>query len=456
MKNKITNRFLLFSMLATIMVIFFSTVMIYLLVSGKDADIENPKAITLVFSNYITRNSSGDFDISKEGKAVLDKKSGWLQLLDVNGKEVYSYNKPIYIKEKYKPYELIDDFLYSRMGYVNYVSNYQDYTIFTGFSNKNLSKLVIDNSDNIGNTLLIGGLMILLVGFLTYIIMGRIFSKKITGPIDIIIQSIDNLDRFEKNDQEVKNQGMFEKVFENLRALQSRLQQAKTREKEFENQRNEWIANISHDLKTPLSSISGYSEIMADQRYNLSSAEIIKYSEIIRKQTKYIENLISDLSLELKIKSMEEVLKLEKINMNIFIKEQIILILNNCQYANRDISYEEKDELFYYLDKELFARALTNLITNALKHSGDKAKVKVTLEKISEGNGKISITDEGKGISSEILDRIFVRYYRGEDAVRYEGTGLGMSIAKSIIEAHGGNIRVESIEGKGTTVTIYL
>lgn len=456
MKNKITNRFLLFSMLATTIVIFSSTVLIYLMVSGKDADIENPKAITLAFPSYITRNSGGIFDISEEGRELLEKKSGWLQLLDENGQEVFSYNKPLGIKVKYKPYELIDDFLYSRMGYVNYVSKYDEYTILTGFSNKNLSKLVIDNSDNLANTMLISGLMILIVGLITYIVMGRIFSKKITGPIDMIIQSIDNLDRFDKNDQLIKNQVMFEKVFENLRALQIRLQQAKTREKEFENQRNEWMANISHDLKTPLSSISGYSEIMADQRYELSSSEIKKYSEIIKKQTKYIENLINDLSLELKVKSMEEVLKIEETNLNIFIKEQIILILNNCQYANRDISYEEKGELYYSLDKELFARALTNLITNALKHSGDKADVKVILERISDGHGKILITDYGKGISGNVLDRIFFRYYRGEDTVENEGTGLGMSIAKSIIEAHGGRIRVDSIEGKGTTVTIDL
>lgn len=456
MKNKITNRFLLFSMLATTIVIFFSTVIIYILIAGKDADIENPKAITLLFSSYITKNSDDEFDISEAGKSILDRQSAWIQLLDVNGKEVYSYNKPLNIKEKYKPYELIDVFLYSRMGYVNYVSNFGDYTIFTGFSDKNLSKIVIDNSDNLNNTIFIYGLMITIVGLLTYIIMGRIFSKKITGPIDIIIQSIDNLDRLDKNDLVVNNQGMFEKVFDNLRALQSRLQLAKIRENEFENQRNEWIANISHDLKTPLSSIAGYSEIMADQRYNLSSAETIKYSEIIKKQTKYIENLISDLSLEQKIKSMEDVLKKQKTNLNIFLKNQIILILNNCQYANRDISFEEAGELFFDIDRELFARALTNLITNALKHSGDKAKVKVTLERISEGHGKICIVDEGKGISRKILEKIFIRYYRGEDAVEFEGTGLGMSIAKNIIEAHGGEITVDSIVGKGTNVTIDL
>lgn len=456
MKNRITNRFLLFSMMATMIVLFFSAVIILFMISGKDADIDNPKTITLVFSNYISKNTEGDFKISEEGKTILNKKSGWVQLLDDNGKEVYSYNKPSEIRDKYKPYELIDAFLYSRMGYVNYVSNFEDYTIFTGFPDSDLSKLVLDNSDNKVDTLLIFGLVFFFVGILTYIIMGRIFSKKITGPIDLIIQSIDNLDRLNKKDLDVKNHGMFDNVFVNLRALQSRLQLAKTKEREFEKQRDEWIANISHDIKTPLSSISGYSEIMADEKYDLSPAEIIKYSEIIQKQTKNIENLICDLSLELKIKSMEDVLKKQTIKLNSFIKDLIIYILNNYQYAHRDISFEEKGELFFDIDGELFGRAITNLITNALKHSGEKAKVKVILEKTSAGHGKIKIIDNGKGISNCMLEKLFVRYFRGENIEEIDGTGLGMSIAKNVIEAHGGRIFVDSEEGKGTIITIVI
>lgn len=283
MKNKITRRFLLYSILATIIVILCSISIIILMISGKDADVENPRTLTLVFSNYILKNSDGSLKLSDEGMTILKKKSAWVQLLDANGQEVFSYNKPINIKDKYKPYELIDDFLYSRLGYINYVSNYEDYTVFTGFPDKDFTKFVIDTSDNKEEIILTFCLIIFLVGLLTYTIMGRIFSEKITGPIDIIIQSIDNLDRLNKKDLEVNNHGMFDNVFDNLRALQSRLQLAKIREEEFEKQRYEWIANISHDLKTPLSSISGYSEIMADEKYNISKAEIIKYSEIIKK-----------------------------------------------------------------------------------------------------------------------------------------------------------------------------
>ncbi|KAF0092425.1 MAG: yvrG [Fusobacteria bacterium] len=456
MKNRITSRFLLFSISATIIVIFFSTVIVLLMISGQDANVKNPRAITLVFSNYISKNSEGEIKINDDGKAILDEKSGWVQLLDENGQEVYSYNKPLNVKDKYKPYELIDAFLYSRIGYINYVSNFEDYTIFTGFPDKDFTKFVVDTSDNKEEIFLTFGFIIFLVGLFTYTIMGRIFSKKITGPIEIIIQSIDNLDRLNEKEVEVENYGMYKNVFDNLRALQSRLHLAKIKEKEFEKQRNEWMANISHDLKTPLSSISGYSEIMADKKYDLSSAEIIKYSEIIRKQTKNIENLISDLSLELKIKSTEDIIKKESIKLNLFLKELVISILNNYQYAHRDISFEDDGELYFQIDKELFGRAITNLITNALKHSGPKAIVKVSIKKTSEGHGRICIIDDGKGISRKMLEKLFIRYYRGESTEGVEGTGLGMPIAKNIIEAHGGKITVSSEEGKGTTIIIDL
>lgn len=286
--------------------------------------------------------------------------------------------------------------------------------------------------------------------------MGRIFSKKITGPIDLIIQSINNLDRLNETDMEVKNQGIFLNVFDNLKALQSRLQQAKTREREFEKQRNEWIANISHDLKTPLSSISGYSEIMADEKYDLSAEETIKYAEIIKKQAKNIENMISDLSLELKIKSVEDVLKKQKVKLNSFLKDLIILILNNCQYASRDVTFEDDGEYYLEIDKDLFARAITNLITNALKHSADKTIVSVTLKKLPNNQIRISIIDNGKGIAKDTLDKLFIRYYIGEDTKEGVGTGLGMSIAKNIIEAHGGKITVLSKENQGTTIKIDI
>lgn len=169
-----------------------------------------------------------------------------------------------------------------------------------------------------------------------------------------------------------------------------------------------------------------------------------------------IEKLINELSLELKIKSMEDVMKRQSIKLNQFLKELIISILNNYQYTHRYISFEEDGELYFEIDKELFGRAITNLITNALIHSGSKATVKVTLKRTSEGHGEICIIDDGKGISKKILKKLFVRYYRGENTEGVKGTGLGMSIAKNIIEAHGGIINVDSEEGIGTTIIISI
>lgn len=454
MKNSVTNRFLTFSIISTIMVIFFSSLIIYLILSGKDGDLTTPKKLTIEFGYYIQKDEDGNLFINQAGKEILLRSNGWIQLLDVDGHEVYSFNKPSNILSKYTPYELLDSYLYNKKGFTNFVYKFDKYTIYTGFPANDNTKIMIDISDDKEEIFLSFLIIIFAVGFIIYLIMGRIFSKKITGPIDLLVYSIDNLDRISDKDADRRKFGMFENVFDNLKALQSRLQIARMQERDFEKQRNEWIANISHDLKTPLSSISGYSELMADEKYQLSRAEYIKYSEIIRKQTRNIEHLINDLSLEIKIKSMEDLLNKQVVKLNNFLKELVISTLNNYQYSDRDISFEEKGEVYLEIDKELFGRAITNLITNALKHSGEKAEVKVVLEKSEEGRGIIKIVDNGKGISRKILDKLFVRYYRGESTEEVEGTGLGMSIAKNVIEAHGGKIKVDSEIDKGTTITI--
>lgn len=455
MKNRVTKRFLIFSIFSTFLVIFFSSIIIVVIYSGRGADLSSPRSMTLLFDQHIVDNN-GNFGLDNFGKEYLIKSSAWLQILDENGKEVYSYNRPNNVLTKYSPFEIIDSYLYTRLGFSNFVSSYGKYTIYTGFPASDYTKIVIDTTDNKGEILISLSVIILIVGLLIYIVMGRLFSKKITGPVDKLINSIDNLDRLNKKELEIKNTGMFDNVFTNLRALQNRLEIAKIKELEFEKQRKEWIANISHDLKTPLSSIAGYSELMSDDKYKLSTVEMIKYSNIIMKQTKNIENLINDLSLEIKIKSMEEVLKKDHVKLNIFLKDLVISILNNYQYSHRDISFEEDGDVFFDIDKELFGRAVTNLVTNALKHSGKEAKVRVVMTKISSEHCRISIIDNGKGISKRMIDKLFVRYYRGESTDEVEGTGLGMSIAKNIVEAHGGIIKVESEIGRGTKITIEL
>ncbi|MDI3311472.1 MAG: HAMP domain-containing sensor histidine kinase, partial [Thermoanaerobacterium sp.] len=216
-----------------------------------------------------------------------------------------------------------------------------------------------------------------------------------------------------------------------------------------------WISNISHDLKTPLSSIKGYAELLTNPEYKISNEEIIKYANIILNKTNYMEELIEDLRLNEKLKNKVLTIEKTKENLTQFLREVIIEILNHPDYENRVIHYNPLDEnIEYTFDKNLFERSISNLIYNALIHNDKDTEVIVNLYK----NDKIyiEIKDNGKGISEVDLKNLFNRYYRGTNTDIHKGSGLGMSIAKEVIETHGGIISVESEINKGTNIKIIL
>ncbi len=137
--------------------------------------------------------------------------------------------------------------------------------------------------------------------------------------------------------------------------------------------REEWISNISHDLKTPLSSIKGYAEILANEDYKISEDEIINYSNIILNKTDYMEEMIEELRLNEKLKNNVLNLNKTKGNLTKFLREIIIEILNHPDYGDRIIHFNSQDEnVEFYFDKNLMERSITNLIFNALIHNQKK------------------------------------------------------------------------------------
>lgn len=145
--------------------------------------------------------------------------------------------------------------------------------------------------------------------------------------------------------------------------------------------REEWIANITHDLKTPLSPIKGYAELISDPDSETEPDEIRKYGGIILKNTAYAEELINDLKLTYQLKN--EMLPLNKSRQNIirFAKELVIDLLNNPEYESRDISfYSPVENAEFFFDRVLLKRALNNLLTNALVHNNKDTKVTVSIK----------------------------------------------------------------------------
>ena len=468
MNIKLTFRYLLSIAIVAVIVVLINITIIYLSLYSKNTNSlikydGNNKITSFVrnFEKYIDLDEDNRLYIDNNGKDLIDNSNSWVQILDENNKEVYSYNKPQEIKNKYTPIDIINGYKYTGGlgGSSQILAGYKEidnitYTYLIGYPSTILTKYVfIIEMDTINIYIKYAIISILIVDFIIAIIFGYIFSKGIK-PVKAIIDGVDHL---YNGDYEVyfKEKGIYKNVLKKLNSLSYKLKENELERKKIDKMRADWIANISHDIKTPLSSIKGYAEFL-EQDYDFSSEDIKSFAGIINNKSDYIKELVEELNLSMKLKNNESILKKEKVNIVSLVKNSVIDILNDSKYSKVDIKFEcSEDKIFIDIDKVLMQRVLNNLIYNALVHNDKNISIVVSVYK--KDKIYISISDNGKGISEKDLENVFDRYYRGTNTGEaHKGSGLGMSIAKEIVNAHNGDITINSILGKGTDINITL
>ncbi|MBN2455158.1 MAG: HAMP domain-containing protein [Sedimentisphaerales bacterium] len=231
-----------------------------------------------------------------------------------------------------------------------------------------------------------------------------------------------------------------------------------TRTRQLEEVRRDFIANVSHELKTPVTSIKGFVETLLEGALN-DPQETQKFLKIIAKHSDRLNAIIEDLlSLSrLEEDSEKRRLSFEKTSIRPTLVSAIEL--SNVKADQKQIAVELlcDKEITAKINAALIEQAVLNLIDNAIKYSQDNSKIQVTAQEI--GNEVlIKVSDQGCGIEKEHLDRIFERFYvvdKGRSR-KLGGTGLGLSIIKHIAQVHGGYVKVESDIGQGSTFTIHL
>ena len=226
--------------------------------------------------------------------------------------------------------------------------------------------------------------------------------------------------------------------------------------KRLENIRKEFVANVSHELKTPITSIAGFSEALLESSQQEESQ---RFLHIINRQAIHMQHIVEDLLL---LSSLEQqnASPVKTWSMASQILEET---LEQCKYRFEEkgsiltISLINPQNLELFVNGMLIVQALTNLVINALTYSEAGSEVTLSL-KLDERTALFSVQDAGIGIPKEDWQRIFERFYR-VDAGRSRsqgGTGLGLSIVKHIVAVHGGVVSVKSVIGKGSTFTIEL
>lgn len=255
----------------------------------------------------------------------------------------------------------------------------------------------------------------------------------------------------------LSEKGVFSEIYSALNKMDREIRQSDKVQEETERMRNEWIANITHDLKTPLSPIKGYAELLADN-FDMDKETIQEYGEIILKNVNHTENLINDLKLTYQLDSDTIPFNQQSVNLIRYVQDLVIDIVNNPAFMDRDIIFEsDVQKLEISLDENLFCRAMNNLIINSLTHNSPETKVKISIKSDNEKQASICISDNGKGMSEQEQSNLFNRYYRGTNTKeKPEGSGLGLAIAQQIITLHNGNITVMSKLNEGTQFTVIL
>lgn len=466
MKWRLTTRFVLSIITVVLIVIIVNSLLVagFLITQARGAWGNDQKETAEIFTRDLAKDikiKAGKPILSTSGKTKLRKRNGWIQFVDVNGREISNYQKPTKVPSKYAPFDIVQQYKYREIDAKTtlYFGKKGTITYIVGVADSKSSRIVFNfNTDSLflfSNKLL---LFFLILDLLIALFIGFLFSKRLTKPLYSLIEGIRQLQKRRFNKQLKAPKGVYTEVFNNVNDLAVTLDDYEQQRKQLEQMREDWIRNISHDLKTPMASIRGYAELIKEDAEALSAKELQEYTRIIEAKSIYIQELIDDLNLTTKLKNPTPYLDKRPTNIVSFTREIVIELLNDKQFEEANITFLTDEEIVEReIDKKLIKRALLNMIYNALLHNQQGVQVDIEVKKADAPYlVSIQIKDNGKGIPEADLPFLFERYYRGTNTDNHYGSGLGMAIARDIIAAHQGEIKVMSSEGEGTTIVIYL
>ena len=216
--------------------------------------------------------------------------------------------------------------------------------------------------------------------------------------------------------------------------------------------RSDFINTFSHEFKTPIVSIRGFAKQL--QNEHLTQEERREYTDIIIAESERLTKLSSNVLLLSKLENQTILSGQAEFSLDEQLRADILLLEKQWSKKNLEID-PDLNAVMYYGNAEILSQLWVNLLSNAIKFTPEGGRIEVRLTQDSEYI-KVTVRDNGIGMPADILQHVFEKFYQGDRSHSAEGNGLGLSLVKRIVELCGGNISIESEEGKGTTVYVSL
>ncbi|MGE0977329.1 sensor histidine kinase [Bacillus cereus] len=412
------------------------------------------------------------FALTDQEKQLLSKEKATLQIFNQNGEEVFSYPTG-----KKKTFSAIQIALNEKEPW-----NHKENT--SSFYDANSGNLLVVTAKNehyypddeiedvFTKKFLIGCGLILLIVFVYLVILSIWYGNKFGKPLLHAMRWLKNIAggkyeepiskkgkpvRFRRSGKEKWSFRLFRDVTSSLEHLSITLKKNDAMRQVLQQTREEWITGLTHDLKTPLSSIYGYALLLESNQYNWTDRDIQQFGSVMKEKSQYMTTLIDDLSLTYQLKNNSLPAQHVNVEINQFVQKVLLQFINNPTLQNQNIEFvPSSNKIQYFIEEKWFQRIIENLLVNAVKHNNGTTTVIVKLSQ-NANSFTLSISDDGKGMDEKTKELLFERYYRGTNTEESNiGTGLGLAITKQLVHAHNGTISVDSALGKGTTIILVF
>ncbi|WP_434610049.1 aminopeptidase AmpS [Bacillus paranthracis] len=288
-----------------------------------------------------------------------------------------------------------------------------------------------------------------LIGVLVFIFSFFYITKRKMKQIEAMAEGVKEIEkgnlayRIEK-----KGEDEIASLTENINNMAEELMNNIEKERKLEKQKNELITNVSHDLRTPLTSIMGYLRLLRDSKYE-NKEQHDEYTRIAFAKSEQLKNLIEDLFEYTKLTNEQVVLEKQEVCVNELLEQLIEELVPQAEEHGLTFVKKFPEERAYAaIDSEKMVRVFDNLLMNAIKYSKDDGEIKVSLQR-QRRDIQIVIANHSEKFTREELASLFERFYKKDQSRSRvtEGSGLGLAIAKSIVELQGGSIRAEYEDG---------